>query len=534
MSSSSQLPAPSLQLVQTDFGSLPPSTSGGRRQSLPEDLLRQASRRLGIACLVIAGLWIANLLLAHVIQPPPVKMPDLAILRLLDLLGAIEITASLGLWWYSRRARRNPGFLLNLGLVYEVLIALSIGILDWAYNAPMGISWIAIVILLFSAIIPSTPAKMLATALLAASMDPVAALAWKAAGQEIPGIDVVLLNAFPNYLCALIAPLISHIITGLGREVRKAREMGSYVLGDRIGAGGMGEVWQATHRFLARPAAIKLIKPSVLGAMTKAQGDVLVQRFRREAQAAAMLRSPHTIHLYDFGVTSDGTFYYVMELLNGMDLETLVAKHGALPPARVIFLLQQACESLAEAHQRGLVHRDIKPGNIQVCRLGDYSDWVKVLDFGLVKNLAGEALEPGLTAPHTVTGTPAYLSPESALGEPVDQRTDIYALGCVAYWMLTGRHVFTGDSAIQMVALHVSSEPAPPSRHSSFDVPPALDRLVLACLAKKPDDRPATARDLSDRLAECAAEPVWTREDARQWWETRMATEVPVTLASLP
>lgn len=529
MPTNSELPAPSSQLVQTEIGSPagPPTPPGSR--GLPEDLLNQASRRLGIACLVIASLWAANLFLAHVLQPAPVKMPDVAILRLLDVLGAIEIAASLGLFWYTRRGGLSPHSLLNLGLAYEVLIALSIGVLDWAYNPPMGVSWIAIIILLFAAIIPSPPRKTLVTALLAASMDPVSALIWKAAGQDLPGIDYVFFNAFPNYLCALIAPLISHIITGLGREVRRAREMGSYILGERIGAGGMGEVWQATHRFLARPAAIKLIKPEVLGAMTKAQGEVLVQRFRREAQAAAMLRSPHTIHLYDFGVTSDGTFYYVMELLNGMDLQTLVAKHGALPPARVIFLLQQACESLAEAHQRGLVHRDIKPGNIQVCRMGQYSDWVKVLDFGLVKSQAGEVVEPGLTAPHSVTGTPAYLSPESALGEAVDQRTDIYALGCVAYWMLTGRYVFTGDSAMQIVARHVSSEPAPPSRHSTFDVSPALDRLVLACLNKQPAQRPATARELCDRLGECEVESVWTREDARSWWEARMEPETLVT-----
>jgi eukaryotic-like serine/threonine-protein kinase len=291
----------------------------------------------------------------------------------------------------------------------------------------------------------------------------------------------------------------------------------------------MGEVWQATHRFLARPAAIKLIKPDVLGAMTKEQGDVLVERFRREARAAANLRSPHTIQLYDFGVASDGTFYYVMELLNGLDLQTLVSKHGALPPARVIFLLQQACESLAEAHERGLVHRDIKPGNIQVCRMGQYSDWVKVLDFGLVKSQASEVLEPGLTAPHSVTGTPAYLSPETALGEAVDQRADIYALGCVAYWMLTGQYVFKGDSAMQIVARHVSSDPAPPSRHSTFDVSPALDRLVLACLEKKPSRRPSTARELCDRLDECEVESAWTREDARKWWGTRMEAESAVT-----
>jgi hypothetical protein len=527
MPTNSKLPAPGSKLVETEIGSVPAQTTRG----LPEDLLSQASRRLGIMCLVIAGLWAANFVLAHILQPAPVAMPDIAIVRLFDRLGAISIVASLGLFWYTRRGRRSPRFLLNLGLAYEVLIALSIGVLDWAYNPPMGVSWIAIIILLFPAIIPSTPRKTLATALLAASMDPVGALLWKTAGQEIPGIEYVFLNAVPNYLCAAIAPLISHVITDLGREVRKAREMGSYVLGNRIGAGGMGEVWQATHRFLARPAAIKLIKPDVLVAMTKDQGDVLVERFRREARAAANLRSPHTIQLYDFGVASDGTFYYVMELLNGMDLQTLVSKHGALPPARAIFLLQQACESLAEAHERGLVHRDIKPANIQVCRMGQYSDWVKVLDFGLVKSQAGEVLEPGLTATNTVSGTPAYLSPESALGEPVDQRTDIYALGCVAYWMLTGRYVFTGDGAMQIVARHVSSEPTPPSRHSAFDVSPALDEVVLACLRKKPSDRPATARELCDRLGRCAVELEWTREDARTWWETRMEAETALVLS---
>ncbi len=197
-----------------------------------------------------------------------------------------------------------------------------------------------------------------------------------------------------------MAPVVSHIITRLGREVREAREMGSYLLGDLIARGGMGEVWQATHRFL-------------------------VQRFRREAMAAAALHSSHTIQLYDFGVARDGTFYYVMELLNGMDLQTLVSRHGPLPPARAIYLLQQVCEFLGEAHDRGLIHRDVKPANIQVCRLGRDCDFVKVLDFGLVKRTPGEKSDVDLTTPNMLAGTPAYLSPESALGEPVDQRTDI-------------------------------------------------------------------------------------------------------------
>ncbi len=519
MSADSQLPAPDSRLIETEIGS--PPTPSATSVGLPEDLLQQAAKRLGLTCAVIAGLWIAELLLGHFVTPVPTTYPDTAVFRLFDVMGAVSLIVSLGLFWYARRSRRSPRFLLNLGLAYEVLVALSVGLGNWAYNLPMGLSWMGIVILIFAAIIPAPPAKTLAVALLVASMDPVGALIWKAAGQQhVPGAGQVFLHAFPNYLCALIAPLISHIITGLGREVRKAREMGSYVLDDLIGAGGMGEVWRANHRFLARPAAIKLIKPEVMGAMTPEQRDIMVQRFRREAQAAAMLRSPHTINLYDFGVTSNGTFYYVMELLNGMDLQTLVQKHGPLPPGRAIYLLKQACESLSEAHGRGLVHRDIKPANIQVCQMGDYCDWVKVLDFGLVKSLGGDVLEAGLTAPNMVTGTPAYLSPESALGEAVDHRSDIYALGCVAYWMLTGRYVFTGESPMQIVARHTSSEPTAPSRHSGFDVSPALDELVLACLKKKPADRPATARELSDRLDDCEEETGWTQEDARRWWET--------------
>jgi hypothetical protein len=529
-------PVTDRRLLETEMGTPPADPTPVSRQGLPEDLLQEAAHRLGVVCLVSGGLWLANFIAVHLIHPMPgaLRAEELAVhpqwMRVFDVVGGAGFLVSLALFGYTRRTKRGPRFLLDLGLCYEVFLALNIGILDYAVGFPAGASWIAIIILLFPPVIPNTPRKTLCVALIAASMDPVAALGWRAIGANVIPMGQVLVLAIPNYLCALVAPLISHIITRLGREVRKAREMGSYVLGDLIGAGGMGEVWQATHRFLVRPAAIKLIRPAVLGAVTKPQRDVLVERFRREARAAANLRSPHTIQLYDFGVASDGTFYYVMELLNGMDLQTLVSTHGPLPAARTIYLLQQACESLAEAHERGLVHRDIKPANIQVCRMGQYFDYVKVLDFGLVKKHgpAGE-VDPGLTAPNVFTGTPAYLSPESALGEPVDQRTDIYALGCVAYWMLTGRYVFTGNSPVQIMARHVNTAPDPPSTHSAFDLSPGLDELVLSCLKKKPSDRPPTVRELCDRLGECAVEAAWTREDAKKWWETRIEPEVAVT-----
>ncbi|HEX2609541.1 MAG TPA: hypothetical protein VHK68_00930, partial [Gemmatimonadales bacterium] len=295
------------------------------RRGLPDDLLREAAHRLGIMSLVIAGLLVIEFLLVHFLfgLPGTLTPEDAAKLSrwlpVFDLIGPATVLVSLALFWYTRNRRRNPRFLLDLALGYEVFLALTVGMLNYAVMPPTGVSWIAVIIVMFAAVVPSTPEKTLVTALVAALMDPAGAIIWEALGRHSVGTQQAFLLAIPNFLCALVAPVISHIITRLGREVRRAREMGSYVLGDLIGRGGMGEVWEARHRFLARPAAIKLIQPDVLSAVTKVQADVLVQRFRREARAAANLRSPHTIQLYDFGIASDGTFYYVMELLNGMD-----------------------------------------------------------------------------------------------------------------------------------------------------------------------------------------------------------------------
>jgi eukaryotic-like serine/threonine-protein kinase len=538
MTPAARLAAPDSLLLSTTTGDLPSAGASTGRWALPEDLLREAAHRLAIVCLATAALWAAEFVLVHLVHPLPGTLSETQLagharwVPVFDLVGGLSFFLSLALFWYTRRSRRSARFLLDLALVYEVFIALSIGLLDYAVGTPAGVSWIAVIILLFPSVIPSAPWKTLLAALTAASMDPLAAMFWRSQGVETPSMAAVFILAAPNYLCAALAPVISHIITRLGREVRKAREMGSYVLTDLIGRGGMGEVWQATHRFLARPAAIKLIKPEVLTAVTKVQADVLVERFRREARAAANLRSPHTIQLYDFGVAGDGTFYYVMELLNGMDLQTLVEEYGPLPPARSIHILQQICESLAEAHERGLIHRDIKPANVQVCCLGHYYDFVKVLDFGLVKSAAADStMDAGLTAPNMVPGTPAYLSPESALGEAVDQRTDIYALGCVAYWMLTGRNVFEGQGAVQVMARHIHTPPEPPSLYSLFRIPTRLDEIVLACLAKQPEDRPSSARELADLLAECEVGEEWSREHARLWWGSRLQPEAAVSFS---
>jgi eukaryotic-like serine/threonine-protein kinase len=535
MSQDPGLPTPDSRLIETEIGSNPPSH--GVRQSLPEDLLREASRRLGVLCLISACVWSANLLLLNFVYAVPGTIPADRVAAywkwewLYDLVVAANIVVSLGLFWFTRRSKVDPRVVLDIALGYEVFTAFSVGLLDYAEQGPTeGVSWIAVIILLFAPMIPATPRKTLITALLAATMGPVGALIWRALGVEPESFRQIVVLSIPNYLCAAMAPVVSHLITRLGREVRQAREMGSYVLGELIARGGMGEIWQATHRFLARPAAIKLIKSESLGAGTPEQVQVMVQRFRREARAAAALRSPHTIQLYDFGVASDGTFYYVMELLNGMDLQSLVSRHGPLPPARVIHILRQVCESLGEAHTRGLIHRDIKPANIQICRMGRDCDFVKVLDFGLVKRSGpGSPSETGISSPNMLAGTPAYLSPETASGEPIDHRSDIYSLGCVAYWMLTGRQVFEADGLMQMIARHIQAKPEPPSRHSPFTVSAELDEIVLDCLAKFAPQRPASAWELADRLAQAEVASPWTREDARGWWQTRINPEPAIT-----
>jgi serine/threonine-protein kinase len=248
---------------------------------------------------------------------------------------------------------------------------------------------------------------------------------------------------------------------------------------------------------------------------------VAVERFHREAEAAARLQSPHTVGVYDFGATEDGTLYIVMELLDGMDLESLVRHEGPLPAPRVVHILRQVCESLEEAHASGLVHRDIKPANLHIGRFGLRDDFVKVLDFGLVT----AATAPGadrllVTAVGSIPGTPAYMAPEMIMGDHVDGRADLYALGCVAYFLLTGQLVFEADNALQSITKRLQETPVPPSQRTELPVPPDLDALVLACLAAQPPDRPATAGEVDRRLAALSL-PRWTDEEAARWWAAR-------------
>jgi DNA-binding NtrC family response regulator len=292
--------------------------------------------------------------------------------------------------------------------------------------------------------------------------------------------------------------------------------VGSYRLIERLGRGGMGEVWLAKHQLLARPAAVKLIRPDVFGQGGK--DDNFRQRFQREAQATAKLRSPHTVELYDFGISGTGSFYYVMEHLEGLNLEQMVRSFGPLPAERAIEFLKQACRALSEAHQEGLVHRDIKPANLFACHLGTNYDFLKVLDFGMVKNIQAEQESTQLTAVGSALGTPAYMAPEAVSGGEVDSRTDLYSLGCVGFWLLTGCRVFEAENPTKIILSHIQEQPSAPSSVSGLEIPQDLDLLVLRCLAKVPGERPATAEELWQALDVIPLENPWTHSRALEWW----------------
>ena len=313
-------------------------------------------------------------------------------------------------------------------------------------------------------------------------------------------------------LTTILATATSTVIYGLRREVREARRLGQYTLQEKLGAGGMGEVYRACHGMLRRPTAIKLLPPGKAGESNLA-------RFEREVQLTARLTHPNTVTIFDYGRTPDGILYYAMELLDGAALDLVVDVGGPMPPERILHVLHGVAGSLAEAHGVGLIHRDIKPANIILTERGGVPDVPKVVDFGLVKELRSD-LPVSLTAAESVTGTPLYMSPE-ALTSPrdVDARSDLYAVGAVGYFLLTGEHVFSGRSAVEIFGHHLHTDPEPPSERLGQPVPPDLEAVVLECLRKAPALRPRTAEALQARLAGCRDFGRWDASRARSWWQ---------------
>jgi len=503
----------------------------GSSYGLPADLLDTAVKRLGFLGLVIALMAPCAYLIEHFIQPErlarggPVPFQQIVAVLLFSAGVSVFVLA----WSHLLR----PELMLDMGLVFEVLVAFAISLSEnatpWPPGPIRGVSWNSLWITMYIVAIPGTYGKSVLAAFAAACMGPFGLLvATTVNGNPVPPKEQAAVLLLVPFVAAAWAIPVGRHLYRLGTQVNRARALGSYELVELIGRGGMGEVWTARHRMLARLSAIKVIRPEMLGAGNVENTSLLLRRFEREARATAALHSPHTVVLYDYGVSGDGGFYYVMELLDGLDLESLVRRFGPQPAPRVAFLLRQAAKSLAEAHEKGLVHRDIKPRNIFSCRLGTDYDFIKVLDFGLVKVCVseGEQTLTGLTRQGVTTGTPAYMAPEVALGRAdIDGRADLYSLGCVAYWLLTGQLVFEGADGMAIVLAHVQTPPVPPSRRTEIPIPRSLEDVILRCLEKDPARRFQDAHAFLGALDLCRGTEPWTQEDAERWWRLHMPRE---------
>jgi serine/threonine-protein kinase len=442
-------------------------------------------------------------------------------------LGHIAASSTIGLVsLVAGRARLSRQSLGALDAIGFVIACSFLSIMTWNDQGQILQVLLALTVTVMTRaiLVPSRPSRTMLLSALGFLPTVIVCISRHEPTSLLPGFSVeyqkqyMTLNTILwSVLGTTLATLTSRVIYGLRRQVAEANELGQYVLEEKIGGGGMGEVWRARHRLLIRPAAIKLIRPQVSG-----DPELLLRRFEREARATAALKSPHTVQLYDFGATEDGRLYYVMELLDGVDLDTLVRQYGPVAPERVVHILRQVCSSLQDAHDNGLVHRDIKPANVVISRAGTTFDFVKVLDLGLVK--LDTARKDGddaakLTGEGSTSGTPAFMAPEVVLGvADTDHRVDLYALGCVGYWMLTGKLVFAGKTVVETM-FHHAHTPAPrPSSRSELPIPAALEDLIMECLEKEPTRRPAGAEVVSTRLDAVPLESAWTVERAERWW----------------
>ena len=434
----------------------------------------------------------------------------------------LAITVLLGLDWLYLRGRPRPVLHLHVfesaGTVLASAFLASLAhLIPSNLPVPVEVGLIMVMVLALvirAAVVPSSPLRTLVVGLLATTALSVA-LFLRGAGVD-PESDPIeyyvwLAAASWGVIFTIATVIVSRVIYGLQQRVREAMQLGNYTLEEKLGEGGMGIVYRARHAMLRRGTAVKLLPP-------EKSGEEAVARFEREVQLTAQLTHPNTVTVFDYGRTPEGVFYYAMELLEGASLEEIVAHDGAQPAERVVHVLEQVARALSEAHGIGLIHRDIKPANIFLCEQGGEPDVPKVLDFGLVKEVSG-AGDVGLTQADAITGTPLYMSPE-AIREPanMDARSDLYALGAVGYFLLTGEHVFEGKSLVEVCGHHLHSAPEPPSRRLGSPVPADLEKVLLECLEKDPSNRPKDAAALGEGLRRCQAFGEWTTDKARRWW----------------
>jgi serine/threonine-protein kinase len=435
-------------------------------------------------------------------------------------LGLMSLQAAV--WSSTRRKAWTPSWLpfIDAGLVLLTLCTQAVQLwhlqLSRVHHLHLMMIVATLCILMCRAtIVPSKPRTTLLIGCAAAL--PVLVMAYLDGHARGVAGETVSFSAVWCIAAVAITTFTSKVIYGLRETVTLAQQLGQYVIEKKLGEGGMGEVYLARHTLLRRPTAIKLLPPERAGEKT-------VARFEREVRATSRLSHPNTVAIYDYGRTREGVFYYAMEHLDGLDLQRLVQEHGPLPPERVVHILLQIAGALSEAHARGLVHRDLKPANVFLCERGGQRDTVKVLDFGLVKETGSDQSGPAQTDVDALVGTPTYLPPE-AIHSPsaVDSRSDLYAVGAIGYFLLTGRDVFQGSSVVALCIAHLHEKPVRPSERLKRELPADLEALIMTCLEKSPEGRPQSAAALRRSLLACNL-PSWSPEDAETWW----ASSVPV------
>ena len=446
------------------------------------------------------------------------------------IANVLLVVAAATVWWAVRRPGRSALVLIAGDALLPLLINLGS-----AFAAPyvpprLGLTFLPVLVsalaLMFrAAFVPSPPRRTAWIGAVASLATIWAQYAMAARAGELPGFATPPLVALATsgWCAAIVAgtALVSREVYGLRSQVAKARRLGQYTIERLLGEGGMGSVYIARHARLLRPTALKLLSPERSSAESMA-------RFEREVQLTSQLTHPNTVAIYDYGRSPDGTFYYAMEYVDGVSLAQLVEEHGPQPPGRAIHILWQAADALVEAHTLGLIHRDVKPANILLCERPGNPDVVKIVDFGLVKDIRPSA-DPALTSTDAITGTPLYLAPE-AITEPasVDHRVDIYALGAVGYFLVAGVPPFEGRSTVEVCGHHLHTAPIAPSQRLGRELPADLEALLIECLAKRREQRPESARELCRRLSECARSSPWSEDDARAFWERRRGAKAPV------
>jgi eukaryotic-like serine/threonine-protein kinase len=474
----------------------------------------------GVLGAAILAFWVAGIVTSLATVPERFWAIHLSFAKILHLTAGIALIV---VWLVCRRVQLLPRWLLStFDVAGTAKLTLMVGAMIMFVPSGLHAEFlvlpaVVLVTSLRAALVPSPPRWTTLVAAVAALPTPFAAYGstvhdatWNDA--IVPRAVVVVVVTVWSLVAVASAYAIAKVVYGLRVEVKKAMHLGQYTLEDKIGEGGMGAVYRARHALLRRPTAIKL-----LSAERSTNQDI--RRFEREVQLTSMLTHPNTVAVYDFGHTRDGVFYYAMEHLDGISLHDLVERDGPQPPGRVIHILSQIAGALAEAHDVGLVHRDVKPANIFLCERGGIPDFVKVLDFGLVKHV-GRA-DPNLSRADAIAGTPHYMAPES-ITDPVaiDARVDLYALGAVGYFLLTGTTVFEGHNLVEICSHHIHSTPEPPHVRlgPAGTVSASLEKVILRCLAKAREERPANAGDLLTLLQECQGECTWNIAAAREWW----------------